>query len=141
MKRFYIIGFIVVLAILLPIILWHTEDEKKLNIAIIDKTVPDETYREHLGVSWLLNHLKYKTDDGRPYEAAADYTGFVPKDKVKGYDIRTLPAQYDNYDVIYLADTYGVYEEDLPWLKKKRERAPAQPKFTAVWKKRNGIIS
>src|SRR5690554_4290212 len=37
--------------------------------------------------------------------------------------IRALPENYEGYDVIYLADMYGVYEEDLPWLDSKREGA------------------
>ncbi|WP_127531011.1 glycoside hydrolase family 2 protein [Paenibacillus kobensis] len=114
MKRLYIIGVMILVAVLLPIVLWLLEDENELRIAIIDKTVPDESYREHLGVTWLLNHLKYTTDDGRSYDRAADYKGFVPKDNGQSYEIRPLPTQYDDYDVIYMADTYGVYEEDLP---------------------------
>src|SRR5690606_33289704 len=31
------------------------------------------------------------------------------------------PTNYSDFDVIYLADTYGVYDEDLPWIKKDRE--------------------
>lgn len=123
MKRFYIIGICFLLIVLLPIILWAIEPEKKLQIAIIDKTVPDETYREHLGITWLLNHFKYDNNEKKQYQLNVDYFGFVPKIKEKDYEIRTLPENYDSYDVIYLADTYGVYEEDFPWIEKSREGA------------------
>ncbi|MGI6687043.1 MAG: hypothetical protein ACOX6Y_01550 [Christensenellales bacterium] len=90
-------------------------------MAIIDKTVPDETYREHNGIVLLLNHLKYKKQSGALYDVREDYFGFSPNEKDKSYVLKPLPTNYDDYDVIYLADSYGVYEEDLPWIAKDRE--------------------
>lgn len=121
MKRFYILGLVIIFFLLLPAILWLAEPGKKLHIAIIDKTVPNETFREHLGVTWLLNHLKYTDHKNQAFQPSSNYFGFVPNEEKKKYDIRALPDHYDPYDVIYLADTYGVYDEDLPWIEKKRE--------------------
>ncbi|WP_339164888.1 hypothetical protein [Siminovitchia sp. FSL W7-1587] len=121
MKRFYILGLVIIICLLLPILLWLAEPGKKLHIAIIDKTVPNETFREHLGITWLLNHLKYTDHKNQPFQSASDYYGFVPNNEEKAYDIRALPDNYDRYGVIYLADTYGVYDEDLPWIEKERE--------------------
>lgn len=123
MKRFYIFLICAVLIIAIPIVLWFIEPEKKLNIAIIDKTVPDETHREHLGITWLLNHLKYMNNQDEEYDSATDYFGFAPNAKGGSYEINPLPTDYANYDIIYLADTYGVYDEDLPWIEKEREGA------------------
>lgn len=33
--------------------------------------------------------------------------------KRKEYLKKKFPTDYSNYDVIYLADTYGVYKDDL----------------------------
>ena len=33
----------------------------------------------------------------------------------------TASNSYDESDIIYIADTYGVYKEDFPWIKKDRE--------------------
>lgn len=106
---------------LIPIILWILEPEKKLNIAIIDKTVPDDTNREHLGITWVLNNLKYVNNKDEEYDSATDYFGFVTDEREESYEISPLPSDYAEFDVIYLADTYGVYEEDLPWFEKDRE--------------------
>ena len=126
MKRFYLAGLCILLVLILPIILWFLEPEKKLQIAIIDKTVPNETFREHLGITWLLNHLKYTNDKSKAYDQQIDYFGFVPIEEQKSYEIRSLPTNYDEYEVIYLADTYGVYTEDLPWIQKSREGARSE---------------
>ncbi|MCF6409756.1 hypothetical protein [Pseudalkalibacillus salsuginis] len=121
MKRFYILGLFLVSIILTPIVVWHLDSAKNLKVAIFDKTVPTETYREHQGVTWVLNHLNYVTKENESYNANEDYYGFFPNEKKEDYTTRPLPADLSEYDVIYLADTYGVYEEDLPWFKKKRE--------------------
>jgi len=110
----------------LPIFLWFLEDDKQLSIAVIDKTVPNETYREHKGIIWLLNHLKYSKKDKSPYSLVNDYYGFIPDDKQKSYKVSKLPNDYSNYDVIYIADTYGVYEQDLPWYEQDRRGARSE---------------
>lgn len=121
MKRIYIAGLFFILALALPIILWLIEPGKGLRVAIIDKTVPNETYREHLGITWLLKHLKITDENKSISEPVSNYFGFQPDHSKESYQIRQLPDDYDPYDVIYLADTYGVYEEDLPWIEKSRE--------------------
>ncbi|HHW38053.1 MAG TPA: hypothetical protein GXX18_12565 [Bacillales bacterium] len=121
MKRFYLAVICILFLIILPIIIWFLEPENKLQIAIIDKTVPNETYREHLGLTWMLNHLKYKNEKNKEFEPNSDYFGFVPNEQQESYDVRLPPKDYSKYNVIYLADTYGVYEGDLPWIEKARE--------------------
>lgn len=113
MKRIYIGGVMVVLVLMIiPITWWYLEDEKQLNVAIIDKTVPNESYREHLGgVNWFLNHYKYRLNN-EPYDVERDYYGTVPNDETKSVVEKNLPKDYSDYDVIYLADTYGVYKDD-----------------------------
>ncbi|WP_026582870.1 hypothetical protein [Bacillus sp. J33] len=121
MKRFYAAGAILVILFILPIVWWHLEDSKKVKVAILDKTVPSESYREHQGITWVLNHMKYENGSGNPIQAYTDYYGFKPQEKSKSYTIKDFPSDFSDYDIIYAADTYGVYEDDLPWLEKKRE--------------------
>lgn len=111
------------MVLLLPIFLWFLDDKTELQVAIIDKTVPEESFREHLGITWVLNHFGYVKQNGQAYEVAKDYKGFVPNEEGQSYQIKSLLDSYDKMDVMYLADTYGVYEEDLPWIEKKREGA------------------
>ncbi|MFJ8264139.1 hypothetical protein ACIQ4I_19700 [Rummeliibacillus sp. NPDC094406] len=120
MKKIIGIFVFVILVISLSFILWQLEDEKKLQIAIIDKTVPDESYREHLGLNWLLKTLKYVDSNNDSYKLD-DYFGFKPNTSKKTYSIKDLPDSYKNDDVIYIADTYGVYQDDFPWINKNRE--------------------
>jgi len=112
MKRIYIGIIVAFIVISTPIVIWYLDDKTPLNVAILDKTVPNETYREHLGVNWFLNHYKY-TLDNQPYELTQNYFGTSPDDKSKSVTERKFPTDYSNYDVIYLADTYGVYKDDL----------------------------
>jgi hypothetical protein len=121
MKRLYIIVLCLLILIILPVIIWHLEPDTECSMAIIDKVVPDETYREHNGIVFLLNHLKYKNRSGASFDLSKDYFGFFPNEKDKSYELKPLPTDYDEYDVIYLADSYGVYEDDLPWIEKERE--------------------
>ncbi|RHW39706.1 hypothetical protein D1B33_02310 [Lysinibacillus yapensis] len=110
MKRIYIAIIVLLVIISLPILLWFLAPQKQLNVAIIDKTVPNDLYREHQGLVWALNHLKYEKLNNEEYELT-DYFGTKPKDhKVESI---SLPQDYSDFDVIYLADSYGVYEEDL----------------------------
>ena len=83
MKRLYIIVLCLLILIILPVILWHLEPDKECSMAIIDKVVPDETYREHNGIVFLLNHLKYKNSSGAAFDLSKDYFGFSPNEKIK----------------------------------------------------------
>ncbi|MBU9713993.1 hypothetical protein [Evansella tamaricis] len=96
----------------LPFLIWHFAEETKLRIAIIDKTVPDETYREHKGLVWLLNHEKIiNPNNGEHYDESIDYFGFFPLED-KEYDIKEIPDDLGELDIIYIADTYGVFHDE-----------------------------
>ncbi|RSD29195.1 hypothetical protein [Mesobacillus subterraneus] len=95
-----------------PFWLWQMKPEKKLDILIVDKTVPDQSYREHKGLTWILNNEKYRKADGGNYSADNDYVGFKPKAQ-ESYSTKDLPKQLEKYKVIYLADLYGVYEDEF----------------------------
>lgn len=91
---------------------WLMKPVTQLDILIIDKTVPDETYREHLGLTWFLNQQKIRKYNGQDYQLEEDYVGFVPKAN-KTFEVRPYPNNEQKHDIIYIADGYGVYEEDL----------------------------
>lgn len=96
----------------LPYLLWHAGADQTLEVMIIDKTVPDQTYREHSGITWALNHFKYVQEDQTEYDLAQDYIGFHPKGEAD-YEITSINETTDAYDLIYMADTYGVYEDEF----------------------------
>lgn len=102
-----------------PWIIWHFKPERKLDVLVFDKTVPQKNYREHKGLTWLLNSYKYVKPDGNKY-TVFDYYGFFPKNNHK-FDIKPLPKDLTKYDMIYVADTYGVYDRDYYGLTKNLE--------------------
>ncbi|MDN7244532.1 hypothetical protein [Planococcus shenhongbingii] len=118
-----IVTLIIVLAF--PFIIWSIQSKEQLQVAIIDKTVPTENYREHHGLTWLLNHNRYLKVDGSTYTNNSDYFGFVPNENKQTYDIREVPDSLAGTDLIYVADTYGVYNEDLSWNEPQEENAPS----------------
>ncbi len=110
-KRFIllIIGFLILTS---PFIIWFLTDDVELNIIIVDKTVPNEDYREHNGLTWLLNHEKIiQRDTQQPYRVE-DYFGFFPLSNNE-FEIKPLPADLDTVDLIYIADTYGVFHDEF----------------------------
>lgn len=109
MPMLVILIFIIIL--LSPVILWILEENKELNVLIMDNTVPDKKYREHKGLIWQLNNAKYLFN-GKRYNTKTDYFGFFPLDNKK-YVIKKIPSNLENIDVIYIADSYGVYEREF----------------------------
>ncbi|MCM3030273.1 hypothetical protein [Niallia sp. MER 6] len=106
---FVMIGLAVLLS---PFWLWQFKGTKELNVLIMDKTVPDKTYREHNGLVYILNNQKYVKANKDKYFSQSDYKGFKPSGD-NSYKISELPDDLSDYDVLYLTDQYGVYEEEF----------------------------
>lgn len=106
----YILSFLIMLTS--PFWIWQLKPSEELDILIVDKTVPNQSYQEHQGLTWILNNNKYQKTDGNDYVMEEDYVGFHPTNEQE-YTISPLPEQLDAYQMIYLADLYGVYEEEF----------------------------
>ncbi|WP_066068167.1 hypothetical protein [Neobacillus soli] len=113
-KQTHLIIYAIFLILFLtsPFWLWKIQPAKDLNVLIVDKTVPNSSYREHKGLVWILNNAKYFKNGLKPYSANNDYKGFVPKTGAK-YTIVPMPKDLKSYDVFYLTDQYGVYKKDF----------------------------
>jgi hypothetical protein len=96
----------------LPFLIWTRQPSRELRVLILDKTVPDLTRREHAGLSWLLRHRKIRRPGGADYDAAIDYYGFFPLPDHQ-WEIREPSIAAASPELIYLADTYGVYTEEF----------------------------
>ena len=105
---FFLIAFCIGL-LTSPFWLWKLKDNKELNVLIMDKTVPDSSYREHEGLIWVLNNQKYVKNNQESYRKETDYVGFKQEVKNKKSN---LPDDLSKYDLIYITDQYGVYEEE-----------------------------
>ncbi len=113
LKLTFFITLIVVLIFSLPYIVWRAEPERPLEVLIVDKTVPDTSYREHSGFMWILNNMKIvKPGTNARFSYDEDYYGFFPLPNEE-YVVRDLPAEVVKPDIIYLTDTYGVYQDEF----------------------------
>lgn len=108
--RWVAVWLILLLALLaVPFAWWRVLPVTPLAVLVMDKTVPADDYREHRGVLWVLNHRRYRDPAiGGPFDPAEHYAGFVPQPG-RRYLIRPLERPERRLDLVYLADTYGVY--------------------------------
>ncbi len=105
-KIFSAIAILLLIVFVLPFIIWYALPTQPLALFVIDKTA-DANVREHASIYWLMKHWKYvDPSSGNFYDAAKDYYGFFPKDS----STSPLSAlQLRDVDLLYLADTYGIY--------------------------------
>lgn len=101
---------------------WFLKTERTLNVYLLDKTVPTTERAEHKSFNWILDHNRYVKPNGDLYEVNKDYYGFFPlNSKSQEFDFRSVRIHEieeiaDTYDMLYYADTYGVYYNE--WYKK-----------------------
>ncbi|MFK2826878.1 hypothetical protein QYG89_14580 [Bacillus sp. B190/17] len=104
-----IIFITIILVLFSPRFYWMFKSAAALDIAVVDKTVPKKDYREHNGLFWILENKKIVKPNGELYDIGRDYFGYDPYEQKEtvSYDVTR------NVDLIYIADTYGVYSDDL----------------------------
>src|ERR1041384_6908653 len=69
---------IVFAAILVSWGAYITRPVRRLDIVVVDKTVPFEDRIEHRSFFWLLNQPRIRRPDGSAYVPARDYVGAFP---------------------------------------------------------------
>jgi len=122
-KTLLIVVVILVIIIALPVInmiRWAFQTKKPLDIILVDKTVPTIEREKHKLFSWILMNERFVKKDGRrSYSFENDYYGFVPKRPLrekqwerKDYRLNDLIKIAEQSDVVYFADTYGVFFND-----------------------------
>ncbi|HEY9054160.1 MAG TPA: hypothetical protein VIO60_05015, partial [Rectinemataceae bacterium] len=100
------------LILLSPSLLWQLSPYREVNIWTIDKTVPYPDYREHSGLFWIFKNEKLaKLGSTQLYNEESDYFGFYPYGTNEWRGV-PLPSSGVKPDLIYIADTYGVYKDD-----------------------------
>ncbi|MFA6732916.1 MAG: hypothetical protein WCS07_09280, partial [Sphaerochaeta sp.] len=97
---------IILVVVSLPFALHQMSPPKELAITIYDKTVPSIGEEQHRSLLWFLLHHKYLTQEGMFFSKAGSYLGYHPG---KEDPIRDLSLLDERTDVLYLADTYGIY--------------------------------
>lgn len=126
---FLLVVLLLATLIAIPFITWQFKKAMPIKVLILDKTVPVKNYREHRNIMWILNNRKFLNYyTGKYFETDKDYTGFFPypenEDSKQDYHIKGLDKKLDgDIDLIYLADTYGVYTDDFKQEKPEGERS------------------
>lgn len=117
MKKIFwgIVLLLLLSALAAPRVLWQQESMRLLPLLIVDKTVPDQSYREHTALIWTLNHFKIQAPQ-ELWAKATDYLGFTPppvgeKPALEGPPLRA--EALNGKDWLVLADSYGVYRQDF----------------------------
>jgi hypothetical protein len=114
-----VVAVIVWLCFEIPHLMWVRTPEIPLKIVVVDKTVPFSERREHRALFWLLLQSKFvkpgmSGENDRFYDFQHDYVGAHPTSK-NGQDRTTdllTPEALKGADILYFADTYGVYRAD-----------------------------
>ena len=115
---------VVALLVGLPFLGYLRRPPRRIDLCVLDKTVPFANWFEHRSLYWLLDHLNVVRANGANYALESDYLGAyppaVPGDPPRS--TRDLSAEdVKAARLVYLADTYGVYRDDL----KSKERMEA----------------
>lgn len=107
---------ILFLVLLVPLWSWLVHlvgPSQKLDLVVLDRTVPADERKEHLSLFWVLDHYKWRVaDDNDPN---VHYLGYFPDRKDSIQDELTKVKWRKSSkrpQLLYLADTYGVYQED-----------------------------
>lgn len=99
-----------------PWVAWQMQAARDLDVVIVDKTVPMRNYREHSSLVWALNHLKVKAPErGNRWQLEKDYIGYYPPAAggPGGVERVLTGADLAGKDILFIADTYGVYRQDV----------------------------
>ena len=123
-KPLLIVIVILALLLVLPVInliRWTFQEKMPLDIIILNKTVPTLERIKHKSLVWTLTNERFvKKERKSSYSFRKDYYGFSPTRPLKERgstrreyrlsDMIDLPEQND---VLYIADTYGVFFNDF----------------------------
>ena len=104
-----VVILITILVVLIPFLVWFWRPTLDLTTVVYNKTVPDSSIRQHAGVMWFLKQAKVPTVRGDVFDYEKDYYGFFPN-AIEEERIKPLPFLHQHLDMLYIADTYGVYK-------------------------------
>jgi len=121
-KPLIITAVILVLILIFPAISffrWAFQEKKKMDIIVLDKTVPSMDKINHKSLMWILTNDRIVKSKGGSYSYRNDYYGFYPTRplrekgwKQKNLQLVEIMNMADSVDALYYADTYGVYQNE-----------------------------
>lgn len=122
-KPLLIIIIILVVIFALPavnFIRWIFQEKKPMDIVVLNKTVPTLERLKHKSFHWILTSERFvKKGKKTSYSYKKDYFGFSPTRPLrekgstrKEYRLAEMIDLPEKTDVLYIADTYGVFFND-----------------------------
>lgn len=118
----YAFGTLMVLFFLLPLwmsIYWYLSPNRKLVVAIIDKSLYSEQGKQHVSLNWVLGQEKFSKTNKQQYQQTKDYFGFFSSNKekfvLKGleqFSANQLEQLSKDADLAYFTNSYGVFKND-----------------------------
>lgn len=106
-----ILTLLLLLLILSPWLLWLAQPNTPLILLVYDKSVPEHPPMQHTALGWILHHYKVLESPGEPYRIDISYRGYHPENR-EGSRIVPLNPIPEGTDLVYIADTYGVYRNN-----------------------------
>ncbi len=117
-----VLYLLILILIIIPVVshlVWRFSDETVIKTLIVDKTVLDNRMDEHVSFNWVMRHNRVTMSARDEHRPGADYYGFFPLGEGKfgirdfnSFTSTQLDSLSDDYDMMYVTDTYGVYREE-----------------------------
>ena len=117
-KRVAIFLCFILVLLLVPYLWWVTSPKSDLSVIVYTKTVPDRKSQQHLGLAWFLKQYKYPNEEGVLFKPETTYYGYHP---TADNPIQELPELSNSTDLLYIADTYGIYHSNEGFSRIKNE--------------------
>ncbi|AEV28235.1 hypothetical protein SpiGrapes_0377 [Sphaerochaeta pleomorpha str. Grapes] len=108
---FFCILFVALILVCLPMIRFVLKPNLPVVTAVYDKTVPNGKVREHTGLFWFLKQKKVIPVEGKTFAYSDSYYGLHWDSNGKYYE-KPLPFLSEKADLLYIADTYGIYRKE-----------------------------
>jgi len=105
-----VILFVALIVVCLPLIRFVLKPASPVVTAVYDKTVLNRNAREHAGLLWFLTHKKVVPIEGKSFKDPTSYYGLHWDSKGEYYE-KALPSLPEKADLLYIADTYGIYRK------------------------------
>ena len=103
--------FVALILVCLPMIRFAVKPVLPVVTAVYDKTIPNGKVREHTGLFWFLKQKKVVPLEGSTFAYDTSYYG-LHWDGNGNYEEKPLPALSEKADLLYIADTYGIYRNE-----------------------------
>lgn len=86
MRRRHVLAIFIIL-ISSYILAWHLSPTREINLLVVEKTVPENNYREHRSIFWIAEHRHFTDRNGAFLRAESDYLGYLPGKRGKKFII------------------------------------------------------